>query len=87
MAARQVNRPVKLVVRRPQMFGPVGCRSETRQTIAAGAAKDGTLSALTNETLSHTSTVDVFTETATLPTRCFIRYPTTRPYNGWSDPT
>jgi xanthine dehydrogenase YagR molybdenum-binding subunit len=75
MAARQVNRPVKLVVRRPQMFGPVGCRSETRQTIAAGAAKDGTLSALTNETLSHTSTIDVFTETATLPTRMLYSVP------------
>ena len=41
MAARHVNRPVKLVLRRPQMFGPVGCRSETRQTISAGAGKDG----------------------------------------------
>jgi xanthine dehydrogenase YagR molybdenum-binding subunit len=43
IAARHVGRPVKLVLRRPQMFGPVGCRTETRQTISAGAAKDGTL--------------------------------------------
>jgi xanthine dehydrogenase YagR molybdenum-binding subunit len=75
MAARHVNRPVKLVVRRPQMFGPVGSRTETRQTIAAGAAKDGTLTALTNETLSHTSTMDEFTETASLPTRMLYSVP------------
>ena len=37
MAARHVNRPVKLVLRRPQMFGPVGLRSETNQTISIGA--------------------------------------------------
>ena len=27
MAARRVNRPVKLVLQRPQMFGPVVCRT------------------------------------------------------------
>ena len=75
MAARHVNRPVKLVLRRPQMFGPVGCRSETRQTISAGATKDGRLTALTNQTLSHTSTMDEFTETATLPTRMLYSVP------------
>ncbi len=75
MAARQVKRPVKLVVRRPQMFGPVGCRSATRQTISAGAASDGRLAALRNETISHTSTFDEFTETATLPTRMLYSVP------------
>jgi xanthine dehydrogenase YagR molybdenum-binding subunit len=69
LAARQVGRPVKLVLRRPQMFGPVGCRSATRQTISAGAAADGTLTALRNRTVTQTSTFDEFTETATLPTR------------------
>ena len=49
------------------MFGPVGCRSATRQTISLGAEQDGTLTALQNETLTHTSTFDEFTETATLP--------------------
>jgi xanthine dehydrogenase YagR molybdenum-binding subunit len=75
MAARHVKRPVKLVMRRPQMFGPVGCRSQTRQTISAGAKKGGTLTALTNETLSHTSRMDEFTETATLPTRMLYSVP------------
>ena len=43
MAARQLNRPVKLAISRPQMFGMVGFRSQTRQTIRAGAQSDGTL--------------------------------------------
>jgi xanthine dehydrogenase YagR molybdenum-binding subunit len=75
MAARLVNRPVKLVLARPQMFGPVGCRTETRQTIAAGAKRDGTFTALRNETLSHTSTMDEFTEPASMPTRMLYSVP------------
>lgn len=75
MAARHVNRPVKLVMRRPHMFGPVGCRSETQQTISMGAANNGKLSALSNDTLSHTSTFDEFTETATMPTRMLYSSP------------
>jgi xanthine dehydrogenase YagR molybdenum-binding subunit len=69
LAARHVGRPVKLVLRRPQMFGPVGCRSATRQTISVGAQADGKLTALRNRTVTQTSTFDEFTETATLPTR------------------
>jgi len=75
MAARHVNRPVKLVMQRPHMFGPVGCRSETRQTIAAAAKRDGTCTALRNDTISHTSTIDEFTETATFPTRMLYSVP------------
>ncbi|HTB12260.1 MAG TPA: xanthine dehydrogenase family protein molybdopterin-binding subunit [Bryobacteraceae bacterium] len=75
LAAREVKRPVKLVVRRPQMFGPVGCRSATHQTISIGAGTDGKLSAMKNETISHTSTFDEFTETATLPTRMLYSVP------------
>ncbi len=69
MAARHVGRPVKLVMRRPDMFGPVGFRTETRQTISIAAQDDGTLTALQNSTATHTSTIDEFTETATFPTR------------------
>ena len=75
MAARQVGRPVKLVLRRPQMFGPIGCRSETQQTIGVGASRDGKLVALSNDTLSHTSRMDEFTETATLPARMLYSSP------------
>ncbi len=69
IAARRVNRPVKLVVRRPQMFGPVGFRSYTRQTVAAGASNDGTLVSLRHDTVAHTSSFDQFVEPASMPAR------------------
>ena len=37
MAAKMTGRPVKLVLRRDQMFGPVGHRAPTRQTLRIGA--------------------------------------------------
>jgi len=66
---------VKLVLARPQMFGPIGCRSETRQEISLGAKRDGSLTAMKNETITHTSSFDEFTETATLPTRMLYSVP------------
>ena len=75
MAARRVNRPVKLVMRRPQMFGPVGCRTATQQKISAAASSDGRMTALKNDTISHTSTMDEFTEPATTPTRMLYSTP------------
>src|SRR3982075_1507293 len=50
MAARMVAKPVKLVLRREQMFGPVGHRAPTRQTLRMGADKDGKLTALDHRT-------------------------------------
>ena len=62
MAARMVGRPVKLVMRRDQMFGPVGHRAETRQTLRLGADADGKLTALDHHTLTASSTFDDFFE-------------------------
>ncbi len=75
MAARQVNRPVKLAVARPQMFGMLGCRSQTRQALKAGAKQDGTLTALQHDTYCHTSTFDDFVETASLAARMLYQSP------------
>jgi xanthine dehydrogenase YagR molybdenum-binding subunit len=75
MAARQVNRPVKLAVERPQMFGMLGFRSQTRQTVSAGAKSDGTLTALRHDTVCHTSTFDEFVEAASLPARMLYATP------------
>ena len=52
MAARHVRRPVKLVLSREQMFGPVGWRPRTVQTVALGASRTGALTALRHDTLS-----------------------------------
>jgi xanthine dehydrogenase YagR molybdenum-binding subunit len=62
MAARLVGRPVKLVTRREQMFGPVGHRAETRQTMRLGADSDGKLTAIDHHTLTASSTFDDFFE-------------------------
>jgi len=75
MAAQRVNRPVKLVLSRAEMFGPVGLRAVTRQSIAAAAQKDGTLTGLRHDTVAQTSTFDTFMETASLTARMLYACP------------
>jgi xanthine dehydrogenase YagR molybdenum-binding subunit len=64
MAARLVGRPVKLVLRREQMFGPVGHRAPTRQTLRLGADGAGALTAIGHHVKTATSTFDDFLEPA-----------------------
>ena len=64
MAARMVGKPVKLVLRREQMFGPVGHRAPTRQTLRIGTDNDGKLTALDHRTKTTSSTFDDFFEPA-----------------------
>ncbi|MFM0004828.1 xanthine dehydrogenase family protein molybdopterin-binding subunit [Paraburkholderia dipogonis] len=64
MAARFVGRPVKLVLRREQLFGPVGHRAPTRQTLRLGAHADGALTALAHHTRTASSTFDDFLESS-----------------------
>jgi xanthine dehydrogenase YagR molybdenum-binding subunit len=64
MAARMVGKPVKLALRREQMFGPVGHRAETRQTLRLGADSDGKLTALDHRTKTTSSSFDDFFEPA-----------------------
>jgi xanthine dehydrogenase YagR molybdenum-binding subunit len=64
IAARVVGRPVKLVLRREQMFGPVGHRGPTRQTLRLGTGGDGALVALDHHTKTVSSTFDDFFEPA-----------------------
>ncbi len=64
LAARLVGRPVKLVLRREQMFGPVGHRAPTQQTMRLGADAGGGLTALSHHTRTATSMFDDFVEPA-----------------------
>jgi xanthine dehydrogenase YagR molybdenum-binding subunit len=64
MAARMIGKPVKLVLRREQMYGPVGHRAPTRQTLRMGTDKDGKLTALDHRTKTTSSTFDDFFEPA-----------------------
>jgi CO/xanthine dehydrogenase Mo-binding subunit len=49
LAARRVDRPVKLVLTRPEMFTGLGHRPSTVQRIKVGATRDGTLVAIDHE--------------------------------------
>jgi xanthine dehydrogenase YagR molybdenum-binding subunit len=64
MAAKLVGRPVKLVLTRPQMFGPVGHRAPTRQTLRLGTDGQGALTAVSHHAKTATSTFDDFVEPA-----------------------
>ena len=64
LAARLVGRPVKLVLRRDQMFGPVGHRGPTRQTLRLGVDSEGKLTALDHHTKTTSSSFDDFFEAA-----------------------
>ena len=65
MCAQKLRRPVKLVVDRQQMFGPVGGRPTTSQRIALGARRDGTLTFLRHDVVSHTSEFEDWVEPST----------------------
>ncbi|PZW46728.1 xanthine dehydrogenase YagR molybdenum-binding subunit [Humitalea rosea] len=64
MAAKLVGRPVKLVLRREQMYGPVGHRAPTRQTLRLGADAGGALTAIGHHTKTASSSFDDFFEPA-----------------------
>jgi xanthine dehydrogenase YagR molybdenum-binding subunit len=76
MAAKVANRPVKLVLERPQMFGPVGARPRTHQHIVLGAKRDGTLTAMQHDVHSHTSEFEDFVEPSSNVTRVLYASPT-----------
>jgi xanthine dehydrogenase YagR molybdenum-binding subunit len=64
MAARLVGRPVKLVLRREHMYGPVGHRSASRQRLRIGIDGDGLLTAIDHHARIASSTFDDFFEPA-----------------------
>ena len=64
MAAKLVGKPVKLVLSREQMYGPVGHRAPTRQTIRLGSDRDGQLTAIDHHARTSSSSFDDFFEPA-----------------------
>ena len=69
MAARQVGRPVRLVMQRPQLFGPVGGRPCTAQTVRLGADAEGHLTALEHRSTSSTSAIEDWLESCATVSR------------------
>jgi xanthine dehydrogenase YagR molybdenum-binding subunit len=62
MAAKKVDRPVKVVLTRRQMYASVGYRPRTIQRVALGAGRDGRLAATIHEATAETSSYEEYTE-------------------------
>lgn len=69
MAAKIVNRPVKLVLSREGVFRIVGGRTISEQRVALGADKDGKFVSLIQSGTTHTTTHNNFPEQFTFPAR------------------
>ncbi|HKU72359.1 MAG TPA: xanthine dehydrogenase family protein molybdopterin-binding subunit [Pyrinomonadaceae bacterium] len=61
-AARQLHKPVKLVISRKMMFQTVGHRPLTQQRVRIGAARDGKLLSLQHDYVYHRSILDPYHE-------------------------
>ncbi|NID12167.1 xanthine dehydrogenase family protein molybdopterin-binding subunit [Fibrivirga algicola] len=62
VAAKQVNRPVKLALTRQQMVNSVGMRQRNHQKVSLAATKDGKLTALAHEITTHGAIKNEFVE-------------------------
>lgn len=69
LAATVLQRPVRVVLTRRQLFSLIGYRSPTAQRVRLGADADGRLRALEHDSLSLTSTVHEFVEMGAAPAR------------------
>ena len=69
IASKAVGKPVRLVLDRNQMFGPVGSRPATVQKIRLGASSDGRLLAVQHDVILHTSVMEDFLEPCAVQTR------------------
>jgi xanthine dehydrogenase YagR molybdenum-binding subunit len=69
MAAKITGKPVKLVLEREQMFGPVGGRPSTISKIKLGAGTDGKLLAMQHDVVLNASVMEDFVEHAEGPTK------------------
>jgi xanthine dehydrogenase YagR molybdenum-binding subunit len=78
LAARQIGRPVKLVLTRKQMFFTTGHRTRTVQRVALGATPDGKLTSLIHEGTAETSCYEQYIEALTSPSRYMYSCPNVR---------
>src|SRR5262244_2036565 len=61
-AARQLGKPIKLVVSRKMMFQTVGHRARTQQRVRLGATREGKLVSLQHDYVYHLSMIDHYHE-------------------------
>jgi xanthine dehydrogenase YagR molybdenum-binding subunit len=75
MGAKMINKPVKLMLTREQMFFMVGYRPRTTQKIGIGANRDGKLVGITHSSIGNTSSYEQFTESVLQQTRMMYAAP------------
>ena len=78
LAARQLRRPVKLVVNRRQMSEQLGYRPVSRQRLAVGADTDGRITAVVHDGRVETSRDVSYEDDITPPPRFMYRSPSMR---------
>ena len=62
IAAKKINRPVKLVLTRPQMFSLIGYRPQSWQKVNIAADAEGNFLSINHEAISNTSRYEDFRE-------------------------
>jgi xanthine dehydrogenase YagR molybdenum-binding subunit len=75
LAARMLKRPVKHMLTRQQMFDVVGLRQHNRQRMQLGADRQGKLTALSHNTVAHTSMHEEFIEQSGVMSRMMYDVP------------
>jgi xanthine dehydrogenase YagR molybdenum-binding subunit len=78
MAAREIGRPVKLVLSRAQVFTSAGNRAQTEQRLRVGADENGQLTAIEHDATIGASDAGWFTEPPGLTTMFLYACPNVR---------
>ena len=75
LAARELNRPVRVALTRQQMFHVTTHRPASIQRVRLGAERDGTLTAIAHQSLAQSARADEFAEPIVLSTRSLYAAP------------
>jgi xanthine dehydrogenase YagR molybdenum-binding subunit len=78
LAAKVVERPVKIAATRQQMFTLTGYRTPTIQRVRLGADDHGRLTAIAHDVVEQTSTISEFAEQTAVVTRMMYASPSRR---------
>ncbi|WP_327723161.1 xanthine dehydrogenase family protein molybdopterin-binding subunit [Streptomyces europaeiscabiei] len=78
MAAREVKRPVKLVLTRRQMYFTVGFRPAYEYGLRLGAERGGRLTASTHDVRAESSRYETYSESVLVPGRMLYSTPNVR---------
>src|SRR6202045_1621030 len=83
-AARQVGKPVKLVLSRKMTFQSAGHRARTQQRVRLGATPEGKLVSLDHDYVCHRSILEDYQENCGEATSFHYSVPNLRVHFGWA---